>query len=416
MTADDRPFLLLSDISSGGAAISCRRLYRSLQAQKMGTVRWIAAAGSPGDGAVIASQWPPLLLYLVQRILPRLGASDAMQARFARLLYQKSMQVCVRINRPRLINLHNLHAASDFSLLSALPKSIPLVWTLHDMWPLTGYCCYSYDCEKFASGCVGDCPQAGKWGPIYRQPAPEWNIRERFYSHNVSRLSFVAPSRWFAQCAQKRFGDRFRIEHIPYGLPLEIFKPLGESKRNLRRVLGLPENAFIILCGAQYMGDERKGAKQLIAAVNSLRMHTRIPVVVVAFGEAGKGTAIKNWIFTGTIPEERFLNQYYNAADVFVLPSLADNLPNTLLEATSAGTPCVTFDTGGCAEVVRDGLTGYVAQYGDERQLSECIERILVMSESDRQAMSAVCREVAVREYDQDLQASRYRKLFDEVQ
>lgn len=376
-------------------------------------VKWVAAIGCPGEGPVIASQWPPMLLLFVQRLLARVGASDDVQNRCGGILFRKSLETTVRTMNPQLVNLHNLHVASDFTLLTSLPKTIPLVWTLHDMWPLTGYCCYSYDCEKFIYGCSGDCPQAGHWGAARVSPEREWMHRQRFYNRNRSRLVFVSPSRWLAEAARRKLGSDFRVEHIPYGLPLDTFRPLGASKASLRRILRLPEDDFIVLCGAHYVDDERKGSKQLAAAVNLLRSRMARPVTVVAFGNMPKGLVGTNaWRYTGTIAEERFLNLYYNAADVFAAPSLADNLPNTLIEATAAGTPSVTYNVGGCPEVVRDGLTGYVARYGDIEHLAECLARLATMTEPECLQMAHACRRVAEQEYDSEFQARRYNSIF----
>jgi glycosyltransferase involved in cell wall biosynthesis len=115
------------------------------------------------------------------------------------------------------------------------------------------------------------------------------------------------------------------------------------------------------------------------------------------------------------VRDERLMNLYYNAADVFVLPSLADNLPNAALEAAAAGTPCVTFGVGGCAEAVLDGTTGFVAGRGDAAALAEGISRIISMRGGERQAMRAKCRECAVDRFAPSMQAARYVRIFEEL-
>ena len=119
------------------------------------------------------------------------------------------------------------------------------------------------------------------------------------------------------------------------------------------------------------------------------------------------------WRLAGTIEDERLLNLYYNAADAFALPSLEDNLPNTLLEAMAAGTPCVTFDVGGCGEVVKEGVTGYTARAGDAADLADRVVQILSASSEERDAMALACRERAVKCYALSVQAHRYADLLD---
>ena len=138
------------------------------------------------------------------------------------------------------------------------------------------------------------------------------------------------------------------------------------------------------------------------------------PVGVVVFGQGGGDLSLpEHWLHKGLIHDEELLNLWYNVADVFVLPSMADNLPNTLLEASAAGTPSVVFDTGGCAEIVRDGETGFVVEKGDVAALADRVLRVLTMPEAPIRTMQARCRSVAESEYGLVLQARRYAALFD---
>jgi glycosyltransferase involved in cell wall biosynthesis len=199
-------------------------------------------------------------------------------------------------------------------------------------------------------------------------------------------------------------------------IPIDVFRPIG-NKIAVRQVLNLPLDGAIVLCGAQTVSDPRKGTRFLIDALKKIREKRRDSIKVVAFGyKPSDGTLPDDWVHTGTIHDEALLNLYYNAADVFVLPSLADNLPNTLIEATAAGTPSVTFDSGGCAEVVRDGANGFVARAGDAGHLAECIEKVLAMKDDQRLEMGEACRQIALREYDPKMQAQRYIELFESIQ
>jgi glycosyltransferase involved in cell wall biosynthesis len=228
-------------------------------------------------------------------------------------------------------------------------------------------------------------------------------------------LHFVSPSRWLAGCARARLHEEVSVGVIPYGVPLDVFKP-ARDKRAVRLALGLPLEGSIVLCGAQNIDDARKGTRYLMQAIEMLNKRRREAVTVVAFGNAPKGSGLPaDWIHTGTIRDEALLNLYYSSADVFVLPSLADNLPNTLIEATAAGTPCVTSDVGGCPDIVREGETGFVAKQQDAEDLAQCIEKVLEMDNERWRQMSVTCRRVAVAEYDVKLQAQRYLELFVEM-
>ncbi len=114
------------------------------------------------------------------------------------------------------------------------------------------------------------------------------------------------------------------------------------------------------------------------------------------------------------IGQNRLLSLVYSAADVYVIPSLQDNLPSTVLEAMACGTPVVGFDVGGVPEMVRPGLTGALAAVGDVRALATTIESLLVEPEG-RRKMAAICRRVALEEYRMELYVRRYEELYQSL-
>ncbi len=404
---------LISDITGGGAAVACRRLAIELKRRHPESVTWIAARGEGDDVAKVLPERQTAVTRFLSNYAGRWHTRTRLAVRHQRRQMARRLAAQVATLQPALLNLHNLHQATDFSLLSRLPH-VPLVWTLHDMWPLTGYCCYSYECRKYSTGCHGDCPQAEQWGVMTTPTAAAgWTERQACLQRLRDRLSFVTPSRWLAEVAKERFISDFEVEVIPYGLDLNVFQPLPDRSA-IRRCLGLPDDRPVILTGAQKAADPRKGAEYLARAAQQLAADSAIKTpVVVVFGDLNRNTPQpEGWLFTGRIRDERLLNMYYNAADVFVHPSLADNLPNTLIEAAAAGTPAVTFNIGGCPEIVRDGKTGFVAKYRDVADLAACIRRVLEMPPAAQSAMRAHCREVAVAEYDVKLMADRYAELF----
>ena len=404
---------LISDLTWGGAAIDCSRLFDGLRELDAISLEWRACDGDSGSGVVVGSDWPSVPYLALTRIVQRFDRSGVTVSRLDKAAAGKAVSKYLAKQNPSLINLHNIHEQLNFDILQQIPRSIPIVWTLHDMWPLTGYCCYSFDCDKYLHACQGECPQAGKWGTVLRQQDREWQKRQSFFDKNQHRITFVAPSQWLVNCAEARFNGNIRVEHIPYGLDLAEFKPLAE-KNDLRRILGLSDKSAMVLVCAASLEDERKGTRLLVEALSHVEKQKEITVVAV--GKKWSADWLpSSWVYPGVIRDTQLMNLYYNAADVFVLPSLADNLPNTLVESTAAGTPCVTFDVGGCAEVVRDGKTGFVAQLGSTESLAECILRVLNLTANEAEKMRQRCRLVAEEEYSQELQAKRYLKLFDEM-
>jgi len=410
MTREVRPFVLLSDGTSGGAAIACSRLHRGLRGLGC-NASWMALNGLSCD-ASIAAAWPPLTAVLLHRLVMAVTRSEWPRRWVCDRLGNSTMLSFLRKFRPRLINLHNIHEGMTFRLLERLPSKIPLVWTLHDMWPITGYCCYSEACEKYATGCTGTCPQMGAWGKALRSPGREWRRRDALFRAIQERLVLVSPSQWLAECASRRVPRGVRVEHIPNGIDMDIFRPLPQ-REIARQVLGLPNDRPIIMAGACSLDDRRKGTHVLAAALSRLKADG-LRFAFVAFGES-HAPPMEGEYKLGAVRDEMTLNLCYNAADVFVLPSLADNLPNTLVEAQAAGTPCVTTNVGGCPEVVSHGRTGFVARAGDEEDLATHIHAMLRMSQPESDAMRGESRETAKRRYALASQATRYASVFKEV-
>lgn len=291
-----------------------------------------------------------------------------------------------------------------------LPAQKPFVWTLHDMASITGGCCYDLGCGKFAQSC-GACPQLGSRAErdLSRQI---WTRKKRSYGRlDPARVRIVAPSQWLArEVRRSSLLGRFECRVIPYGLDLEMFQP--RDRHVARRLLGVPPDAKVLLFVADKVTDYRKGYFVLEQALDGIPPDD---IFVVCVGrEAPASIQRFRHLTADGIANDRVLSFIYSAADIFVAPSLADNLPNTVLEATACGVPTVAFDAGGVPDMVRPGVTGLLAKAGDAAELRGAILQLL----SDTQrlcAMRANCRRIALEEYDLTLQARRYMQMYEEL-
>ena len=400
---------VVSDLKTGGAAIACSRLVDALGAMPGIEPVRLAASASDDSGAV--SRWAPLGWLGMFRLARAWRGSEVPARRALDALHERLVYRQLSNAAPDIVNLHNLHERMSFRFAARVAARWPVVWTLHDLWPLTGYCCYSYACRKFTSGCRGECPQWNRWGVPTESAAAGWRRRQRLYARRS--LTFVSPSRWLAAQAEERGQGRFRVVHVPYGIDAERFRP-APDRRALRVALGWPPDRPLVLAGAQSVDDERKGARWLIEAWPQVRAPGGVRPQRAFFGLRQPSFDVGDALYLGSIRDEALLRLYYAAADVFVLPSLADNLPNTLLESLACGTPCVAFDVGGCPEVVRPGVTGFTAPAKDAAALAASINRILAMAPDAYERLRGDCRRVAMEDYDDRRQAQRYGALFAE--
>jgi glycosyltransferase involved in cell wall biosynthesis len=345
---------------------------------------------------------------VITRFTKRIGLNDIGNVSSLRLHQQNDVE------QASVLNFHNLH--SDYFSYFALPKLTAekaAVWTFHDMWAFTGHCAYSNDCRKWQTGC-GSCPYPGEL-PAIRHDATHWEWKLKHWVYDRSKFTIVAPSRWLAHLAEQSMMNRFQVHHIPYGIDTDIYRPLDYEI--CRQELGLPRNKHVILFGAQILKDVRKGGDLLLKALEHLPSSLKAETILLTLGSGGKELAKSVGMETldlGYVREDERKAISFSAADLFVFPTRADNLPLVLQESIACGTPMVSFRVGGVPDIVRPGVTGYLAEPEDAIDLSAGIVKLLE-DEPLRIQMRQNCRTIALEEYTLERQASRYLELYQHL-
>ncbi len=307
----------------------------------------------------------------------------------------------------------NLHWIAHFvDLPTFLPQcQAPLVWTLHDMNTFTGGCHYALDCDKYQKQC-GACPQLGSQS---NQDISHkiWLAKQKVYRLvSDGKLHIVTPSKWLAEEAQSSsLLQHMPISVIPNGLNTTIFKPY--DKTEARSQLKIPLSAKVILFSAASIISLRKGLKLLLDALQMLDKQSNIVLVSLGTGKIKQNLSIPT-LSLGYLKNEQQIALAYSAADLFVIPSLQDNLPNTVMESLACGTPVVGFDVGGIADMVRPGISGQLVPAKNVRQLQQAITSLLD-NKPLRAEMAANCRQIALSEYSLHVQAKQYINLYQNL-
>ena len=264
-----------------------------------------------------------------------------------------------------IIHLHWIN--QGMVSLSCLKKMIKdgkkIVWTLHDEWPSLGICHYRGDCQET------ECKNC----PILPRSIAHKHYLRKQELYKEGNITFVGCSQWITDRAKQAM-PKAKVVHINNCVPHDIFR--GIDQQEARKKMGLPLDKKILLFCSQNLNDERKGYSYLQHALKLLN---------TPLGEQGGGLTTvcigKGGRYISS-PEE--MAMMYAAADVFVIPSLQDNLPNTIAEAMSCGTPCVGFSIGGIPEMIDHQVNGYVAKYKDANDLASGI--LYVLSHDMREA------------------------------
>jgi len=315
------------------------------------------------------------------------------------------------IEEPDVFNLHWVANFVDIQSFFSVTES-PVVWTIHDMNPLTGGCHYAFSCDRYVEMC-GRCPQLGSSSDKDLSRAI-WERKRSAFQTAVreNRLYIVSPSRWLAQEAERSALLKDAPIHvIPNSLDHTVFRPYKEEE--VWNSLDIPNKHRVVLFIAQSPSYYRKGTDLLLEAFDGLDDAQNTTLVSIGEDKPDVPTALDH-IHAGYVERDSALARLYSLADVFVISSRQDNLPNTVMEAMACGTPVVGFDVGGIPEMVRPGQTGWLAEPGDAHSLCSQVESALY-NDAERNRRAQRCREVVEEEYTLSRQAEQYAALYESI-
>jgi len=313
------------------------------------------------------------------------------------------------VQKADVLNIHWINfgflSINDIEKLYALKK--PIVWTLHDMWLFTGGCHYAGECNQFELNCAA-CPIVN----FKKTPALIWKKKQLIFQKN--KINILAPSQWLVDESKK--ASLTKNAHsvcVPNTLDSSLFTNL--NKKAACEELGLDSSKKYILFSAANPNDVRKGFSYFVSAVERLKKeyanHRELELMVMGKEQKAFSSLALKVNNLGFVSSEKKAALIYAAASVFVIPSLEDNLPNTIMEALSCGTPCVGFAIGGIQEMIKTGVNGYLAQPRDEKDLTKGIIEVLNSSANLEQG----ARDWMLEKYSGEVIAKQYLKVFNEA-
>ncbi|MDR3128738.1 MAG: glycosyltransferase family 4 protein [Tannerellaceae bacterium] len=307
-----------------------------------------------------------------------------------------------------VIHLHWINqgflSLTDIRKLLQLGK--PVIWTMHDMWPFTGICHHARECTHYKETCRC-CPFLRS---LKREDLAFRVFLQKKKLLNQANVVFVGCSKWITELAgEGTLSKDKRTCTISNPIDTTLFFPVRD-KRMAKERMGFSTNKRLLLFGAFNVSDKRKGLDHLIKALRLLPEDEMIEIVIFGQTEGVQALYPHPVHFTGYIGDEAQKVTLYNAVDVFVTPSLEDNLPNTLMEAMACGTPCVGFKVGGIPEMIIHKQTGYLARYEDASDLAEGI--LWVLNHNEDGKLSSACRQKVETSYAESVVAKQYINLY----
>ena len=395
----------------GGACIAAYRQHQALRAAGVDSVMWVRHKVT-NDPHVFEYRPQSDLCSRIQRIARRqwLSSQKARARPMGEIFDDRSEHDGRELHELPPHDVINVQFSQDFidlpALFEKIPATTPMVFTLHEMSMFTGGCPYACDCRGFERQC-GDCPQL-KVRHANDFSHRVWLRKQRAFSNRGSaKLHFAADSHWLtAEAAKSSLLQGHKISTMHYGIDTTIFRPLDAP--SCKQALGIPLDRPVVAFAAASVADKRKGAGCLIEAIQQMEEKP----CLLTWGESFPPELEQlPHLHLGSIDSEPLIATVYNAADVFVIPSIEEAFGQTALESLACGRPVVGSDVGGIPDMVRDGDTGLLVEPGNAVALAKALDRLL-QDQGMREQMGVNARELVINEFSFEKNAAAYVELY----
>ena len=417
--------LQLTSILAGGAARATLRLNKALlEAGIQSRILTPAVPSSLSDSVVPVSLPTDLIERLIKfwkvsidrRLRQRGKEQKTVEVAFSGTNSIYGSKMYHHFPTADIYHLHWVAEFIDYRILPRLQQRAPIVWTLHDLNPFTGGCHFAFGCNAYTSEC-SDCPQLSIQNhhpQIYAKR--NWDQKRRIFKIlDPRRIKFVAPSRWIKKEANRSALLRgFDTILIPNGVDHTLFHPT--DKLEAKKHFGVPDDKTVIMLCAVSLDDKFKGISYALDAIKTLPPTDSFCVMTVGNGSVSRDFENRGVqvIDLGNIDDEKEMNGIYNAADMLVVSSIQDNLPNVVLEAMACALPVVAFTTGGIPDLIRHNETGLLVPTGDIPLLSESIQS-LIENRDLRTRLGQQARIMIEKTFTLSKQASSVSKVYEEL-
>ena len=397
-------FINTADVK-GGAALLADSIAELLTKKHGLEISFLVSEKFSDKDNVIQTRSKPI--WFLEKCFSKITSLPGFQYYFIPISSSK-IQKYASVFKPDLIHIHNIHGGYfQTDLLPKLAKIAPVVWTFHDMFPITGHCAYSFECKKWKTGC-GNCERLDIYPAIKKDKTNAlWNYKNKVF--NSADFTIVTPSLWLKKCVEESFLKNKDIRLIYNGIDLENFKKT--DKFEARKKLGLPKNKKILLFSANGgVKNPFKGGEFVFKAFEKLK--NRNDILFLNIGGDG-GQKSENWLDYGYVNNPKTMAKLYSAADIYLFPTLADNCPLTAIESLACGLPVVTFETGGVPEIVENEKSGLVVEYKNGDKLVKALEKLLDDDElREKMTENAVN---ASKKFSSERMADEYFELYKEL-
>jgi len=316
----------------------------------------------------------------------------------------------IALHQDGILHLHWVNGIFTARALSSdLLFMKPLVWTIHDMAPITGGCHHSMDCQEYLGLCKA-CPAVKRQ---FRKKVAQNKYEKNSFFRDKKNLSIVVPSRWLAKKFEKNNDLEYqRLTVIPNPVEELFFRQI--DKLETRDKLNLPKDAFIIGFVSQKIENPLKNFDLLLSMLESISLSSDKPIVILGIGESNR--KFKNLdsrvVVTGAISNKAELAEHYAAVDVMVSTSLAETFGMSVTEAAALGIPSIVFKGTATEEIIENNETGFIVESEKEfiLRIGEIIDNSYFLNNIGESA-----RSMALKQFRIDKIVNQYDKIYSDL-
>ncbi len=414
-------FINLKDIE-GGAALAAYRLSKGLESYFHTENYFIVKEKRSSDTNIYATidkqsetlrEVMKFIEFLVDRLFNKFGYQYYYFPFSSRFILKKAREL-----QPDIISLHIIHGGYfKTSLIKKLSRIAPVVWTLHDMWPITGNAAHTFGDESWKQ--LKTNKAETKIYPHIGINRGRKLLKRKQRIYRAANLHVVTPSHWLASLVkQSPVLANKPLLRIAHGIDLEVFKP--RDKASCRKALGIPENAKVLMFSSSdhLTASPWKGGKLLVEILSAVNSRVEDTIQALVLGKGGL-TGVEHLDRIKIRPmryidNEELISILLTAADLFIYPTKADSLGLVLVESIASGTPCITFAVGGCTDVIENGIGGFqIEPFDTEAFAAKTVE--LLNDREKREKLSAAARKFAQDHFDLKDMAAAYYRLFRQI-
>ena len=405
---------------TGGAAIAANRLLKALNRNGVDATMLVRDKQSSDKevitlGTTLRTKWNFIWERFVIWIYNRLDRKKLFHTSIANS--GTDITKLKEFNEADIIHLHWINqgmlSLNDIDRIAKSGK--PIIWTMHDMWACTGICHHARECNNYHKEC-NHCHYLYNNGTS--NDLSTRIFKKKYKLYKSAPITFITCSKWLRDRAkQSALLQNHIIIDIPNPIDTGLFRPI--DKLEARKRESLPTDKKLILFGAAKITDKRKGIDYFIECCRILaerypELQKNLGIVVYGNGAEELKSAVPFQVFPlNYIDNEKKIVDIYNAVDVFVTPSLEENLPNTIMEALACGLPCVGFNVGGIPEMIEHKVNGYVSEYKSAADLANGIHWTLQEATYDNLRKAAV--EKVEKCYSEQIVAEKYIQIYDSM-